>query len=77
MKLPDPDPLLVRLQNLDGVLSINEKNSLYQIECSRDLTSEIARTVIESGASLHFLNKKEYGLDDIYYRYFEGGTDDE
>ncbi len=77
VKRLDPAPLLVRLQNLDGILSINEENSLYHIECSRDLTSEIARTVVESGASLNFLNKKEYGLDDIYYRYFEGGTDDE
>ena len=49
------------------------KNDLFQIECSRDATSEIARMIVESGAGLNYLNKKEYGLDDIYYRYFEGG----
>ena len=34
------------------------------------MRSEIARAVVESGADLKSLNRKEYGLDDIYYRYF-------
>ena len=59
------------------MISVRKENDLYQIECSVDLSAEIARTIIGSGAGLHYLNKKEYGLNDIYYRYFEGGEDHE
>ncbi|NBD25834.1 ATP-binding cassette domain-containing protein [Paenibacillus sp. T1] len=43
------------------------------LRCDRDLTTTAARTVIESGANLHAVQRKQYGLDDIYHRYFEGG----
>jgi ABC-2 type transport system ATP-binding protein len=65
--------LLRLLKPVEGIISVSRKDDLFQIECSRDLTTDIARTIIESGAGLNYLNKKEYGLNDIYYRYFEGG----
>ncbi|QHT64032.1 ABC transporter ATP-binding protein [Paenibacillus lycopersici] len=43
------------------------------LRCSRDLTTEAAKAVIENGADLHAVQRKQYGLDDIYHRYFEGG----
>jgi ABC-2 type transport system ATP-binding protein len=61
------------LQHIEGVLSVKRENDLFQIECSRDLTTDIAKILVESGGGLSYLNKKEYGLNDIYYRYFEGG----
>jgi ABC-2 type transport system ATP-binding protein len=63
-----------QLQSLDGISRISQKNGLFQIECFRDISVEIARTIINSGAGLNYLNKKEFGLDDIYHRYFEGGA---
>jgi len=65
------------LQKTEGIISVDLKNDLFQIECSRDITTDIAKTVIESGAGLNYLNKKEYGLDEIYYRYFEAGGKNE
>jgi ABC-2 type transport system ATP-binding protein len=65
------------LHGIEGINSVEIKNGIFQIECSRDATSEIAKAVIQSGAELNYLNRKEYGLDDIYYRYFEGGDDHE
>lgn len=65
------------LQPVPGISSVTRKNEIFQIECSGNSTAEIARRIIESGADLTFLNRKEYGLDDIYYRYFEGGTNHE
>ena len=65
------------LRDIEGVLSVKKENDLYKIECSVDLTAEIAKTIIESGGELYYLNKKEYALNDIYYRYFEGGEDHE
>ena len=65
--------LLKLLQNIDDSASVTRFNDLYQIHCSRDITTSIAKTIIESGAGLAYLNKREYGLNDIYCRYFEGG----
>jgi ABC-2 type transport system ATP-binding protein len=61
------------LQHIEGIIDIKTKNELFQIECSHDLTAEIAGAIIGSGAGLTHLNIKEYGLDDIYFKYFEGG----
>lgn len=61
------------LQSIEGVIAVKEEDGLFRIECSSDITPAIARKVVEYGADLYYLNKKEYGLDDIYYRYFEGG----
>jgi ABC-2 type transport system ATP-binding protein len=61
------------LHQIDGVININIIDDIYQFECSQDSSANIARKIIESGAGLNYLSKKEYGLDDIYYRYFEGG----
>jgi len=65
------------LGNIEGISSVNLNEGRFLIECSRDITMEIARKIVESGAGLNYLNKKEYGLDDIYYRYFEGGGNHE
>ncbi len=67
------DSLTILLRKIDGVNAIQIKDEVFQIDCSRDTTHEIAKVIVESGAKLRYLNKKEYGLDDIYYRYFEKG----
>jgi ABC-2 type transport system ATP-binding protein len=67
------------LRKIEGVININIKDDIYQFECTHDTSTAIAKVIIESGAGLSYLSKKEYGLDDIYYRYFEegGGVDHE
>ncbi len=64
------------LKPVEGIRNITEKNGTFFISSSRDTSAEIARSVISAGAELHYLNLKRYGLDDIYYRYFEGGKKD-
>ena len=65
------------LTKLEGVLRVRVNENILQIGCTRDATHDIARAIIESGTGLKYLNKKEYGLDDIYNRYFEGGINHE
>jgi ABC-2 type transport system ATP-binding protein len=65
--------LLDNLKTIKGVNSVGVFNEVIHIGCSSDLTPEIARVIVESGNGLSFLHKKEYGLDEIYNRYFEGG----
>ena len=61
------------LEPVEGIESVSKENQLYRIECSKDISSSIARRIMEEGMDLHFLNRKEYGLDAIYNRYFEKG----
>ncbi|HWS01003.1 MAG TPA: ABC transporter ATP-binding protein [Prolixibacteraceae bacterium] len=65
------------LQKTGGINEVQFKDEIFEIGCSRDASADIARAIVASGAGLIHLNKKEYGLKDIYYRYFEGGADNE
>jgi len=61
------------LKNIKGVMSVNLENNVFQIGCAHNAASEIAKVIVESGTGLNYLYKKEYGLNEIYNRYFEGG----
>jgi len=63
--------LIEALKKIKGVENVTWNDNKVNIACSRDITPEIARVIVNSGAGLSSLNKKEYGLDEIYYRYFE------
>jgi len=65
------------LLGIENVIAVNHEGYALQIECSRDMAPAIARVIVESGAGLNYLNWREYGLDDIYYRYFEGSMNHE
>jgi ABC-2 type transport system ATP-binding protein len=65
------------LRQIDGISAVSFTDKAFQIHCSRDAASEIAGAIVRSGAGLNYLNRKEYGLNDIYYRYFEGGDNHE
>ncbi len=71
------DAVVSSIWKVNGVNSVSESNGMLHIECSHDITSDIAAAVISTGAQLMSLNMKQYGLDDIYYRYFEGGVNHE
>jgi ABC-2 type transport system ATP-binding protein len=62
------------IQSISGVESVNLKNGIYEIESQHDNSGPIAQTLVANGFNLNFLNRREYGLDAIYNRYFEGGT---
>jgi ABC-2 type transport system ATP-binding protein len=61
------------LLKIDGVMTVTIENNILYINCSHDVASDIASVLLESGVKLNYLNKKDFGLNDIYKRYFEGG----
>ena len=61
------------LQEIDGVNTVDYQDGLFTLDCTMDITGEVAKLFVTSGLSLNHLVKKEYGLDDIYNLYFEGG----
>ncbi|MFD0962298.1 ABC transporter ATP-binding protein [Paenibacillus chungangensis] len=70
------DALRQELIAMDGVLAIEAGDGVEAVSvtvtCDRDMTAEIAR-VAAIKAQLLKISKREYGLDEIYHRYFEGG----
>jgi ABC-2 type transport system ATP-binding protein len=65
------------LKSINGIESVKLKNGINEIECKHDISGEIAQTLVANGFNLSFLNRREYGLDAIYNRYFEGETNHE
>src|ERR1035437_4225870 len=53
------DWLKEQLRNIEGINTIEIKNEIFQIQCSRDATSGIAKAIVDSGFGLNVLNKKE------------------
>ncbi|MBK7131604.1 MAG: ABC transporter ATP-binding protein [Bacteroidales bacterium] len=66
------DILVNSLKAVTGVINVDPVGNVLHIGCSHDVTEEIVETIVRSGTGIRYLNKKEYGLNDIYNRYFEG-----
>lgn len=58
---------------LDRVVSVEFDGDKLYIGGKQNVSTDVARAVIDTGLGLKSLNIKEYGLDDIYTKYFEGG----
>lgn len=70
---PSIAQLKSKLSQQEGIINVKVEEGMLHIGCEHDMTGEIARLLTKEGASLNFLQKKEYRLDDIYHRYFEEG----
>ncbi len=61
------------IEQLSGVHKIERLSTTsMEIYCRKEITSKIAETIISTGVALYSINQKNYGLDEIYHRYFEG-----
>jgi ABC-2 type transport system ATP-binding protein len=72
-----PEMIADAIRGIDGIVGVSLKDNVFRIECNRDTTKEIVKVIFDSGAGLDHLIKNDFGLDDIYYQYFEGGEDHE
>jgi len=55
----------------EAVQKVTVSSQTIDISCSRDVTPDIVRFFVEKGYDVTGVQKKEYGLDDIYQKYFE------
>lgn len=67
-----PPVLSTGLKKMKGISGLKTEDTKFFIESDTDLTAKISRFIVESGYGLLRLSKKEFGLDDIYHKYFEG-----
>ncbi len=66
-----PEKVVEAVKKIEGVTKVRADGNRMTVECSHDITAGVAKAIIDAGAGLLSLNRKEYGLDDIYYHYFE------
>lgn len=70
--LPMDEELIVKLRSIEGVSNINQAQSHLEIYSNRDVTASVSKAIVESGSSLEHISRNDFGLDEIYHRYFEG-----
>jgi len=62
--------LISSIKNINGVVNVESSGDLLLISCDEDLRPQIARTVVDSGSLLAQMKIEEYGLEQIYMKYF-------
>ncbi len=60
-----------RIKQIEHVKGVQKSGDKVLIDCTEDVTNEIAQAIISAGLGLSQLYRREYGLDEIYQRYFE------
>ncbi|HEX7366062.1 MAG TPA: ABC transporter ATP-binding protein [Pelobium sp.] len=56
---------------LEGIKSITHKNTAIEFSCDRNITPSIVRLLVEKGYHIQSVSQKNYGLEEIYQKYFE------
>ena len=70
---PITDKLLDALQQIKGVLKIEKhEDTTLIITCEQDLRSQISKTIVANDSILTGMKSGEYGLEEIYLKYFRG-----
>lgn len=69
--------LAEKLQCIEGVIAVKLEGNKYDIEVQRenDIRAEVAKAVVESGAGLLALEKKETSLEDIFINLTKQGNE--
>jgi len=62
--------LVEALKNIKGVLKVESSDNLLLITCEEDLRSQISKKIVESDSMLTGMKIEEYGLEEIYMKYF-------
>ncbi|WP_207513861.1 ABC transporter ATP-binding protein [Longitalea luteola] len=58
-------------QQIAGVKAVAVSGNTITITCTRNLTPELVRSFVKNGLDILGVQQKEYGLEEIYQRYFE------
>ncbi|MFC4401538.1 ABC transporter ATP-binding protein [Gracilibacillus xinjiangensis] len=66
-------PLIDHINEISGVNRVEQISAMeLAIYGESDITAEVAKTIIHANVGLRYIQKRIYGLDEIYHRYFEG-----
>jgi ABC-2 type transport system ATP-binding protein len=62
--------LIDSLKQIKGVIEVQSSDNLLFISCDKDLRGQIAKTIVDSDSILVEMKIEEYGLEEIYKKYF-------
>lgn len=69
-----PWPLMPIFSKLDAVKEVSVQNNCLTFVCTHNITPAIVRLLVENGCDITGVHQKDYGLDDIYQKYFENNA---
>lgn len=64
------------LLGMDAVKNVTVAGNTVEIACTRDLTADLVRFFVAKEFDVMGVQKKEYGLEEIYQRYFENNLNE-
>lgn len=76
MKADDKEAIIEQIQSLPAVSRVTNREHYYEIDCDEDMTETISQLMNDHQATITHFNRRQFGLDEIYHRYFEGGVSD-
>ncbi|PTT02602.1 ABC transporter ATP-binding protein [Pedobacter sp. HMWF019] len=59
------------LAQWETIKNININQNTIEFECTQNITPALVRFLVEKGYDIISVHQKNYGLDDIYQKYFE------
>jgi len=69
--IPQPWPLQQYLEQWDAIKQITIDKKTIVFECKQNITPALVRFFVENEYDILGVHQKDYGLDDIYQKYFE------
>jgi len=70
---PVDEQLLTAIKANQYVTKVEQEQNRLLIFSRQHVSAEIAGIIVNHGVRLSHLSQHDYGLDEIYHRYFEGG----
>jgi len=67
--------LRTELEKFDSVQEVRYENDLYTLQTSKDIHSELTKTLLSEGYDIYHMHQRGGDLDEIYRRYFEKAGD--
>ncbi|WGQ10167.1 ABC transporter ATP-binding protein [Pedobacter gandavensis] len=69
--IPQPWLLQQELEQWDSLKQITIDQKTIVFECKQNITPALVRFLVEKGHDILGVHQKDYGLDEIYHKYFE------
>lgn len=68
---PRGEELMNTLKQIKGVVSVEQDTTYWLVRATSEVRPEIARAIATRGWSLYHLRERDYGLEEIYLKYFQ------
>ncbi|GFP20379.1 ABC-2 type transport system ATP-binding protein, partial [Candidatus Hakubella thermalkaliphila] len=71
VQVSQPSPNLDEsIRRINGVVSVEKSGDFLFITCDQDLRPQIAKAIVDSNTLLVQMKIQDYGLEEIYMKYF-------